>query len=76
MSIFYTDEGYLDYSILFGLVLMSFFKFMGFVFVVITFKYAIAAGMNLGIVTVVFNFCCITDSVVFYFFFDEKLSKG
>jgi len=32
--------------------------------------------MNLGIITVIFNFCCITDSVVFYFVFNEKLSKS
>lgn len=32
--------------------------------------------MNLGIITVIFNFCCITDSIVFYFCFNERLSKG
>lgn len=55
---------------------MSLCKFLGFCFVVLTFNYAIAAGMNIGIITVVFNFVCITDSVIFYFFFGEKLTKG
>ena len=49
---------------------------LGFCLVVVTFHFANEAGMNLGIITVIFNFCCITDSVVFYFVFNEKLSKG
>lgn len=32
--------------------------------------------MNLGIITVIFNFCCVTDSIVFYYIFKEKLTKA
>lgn len=77
VSIFFKEEDEsLDYSILLGVVMMSFFKFVAFCLVVLTFNYASMAGMNLGIITVIFNFCCITDSIVFYFFFNEKLSKA
>ena len=77
ISIFFKEEdGSLDWGIVMGVVLMSFAKLMAFCFVVITFNYANAAGMNLGIITVVFNFCCITDTIVFYFCFNERLSKG
>lgn len=77
VSIFFKEEdNTLDWSIVLGVFLMSFCKFCGFCLVVQTFHYATAAGMNLGIITVIFNFCCITDSVVFYFFFNEKLSKA
>jgi hypothetical protein len=77
VSIFYKEEdNTLDYSILLGVFLMSACKFLGFCMVVVTFNFATAAGMNLGIITVMFNFCCITDSIVFYFVFKEKLSKA
>ena len=75
-SIFFREsDNSLDWSVVLGVVLMSFCKLCGFCLVVITFHYANAAGMNLGIITVIFNFCCITDSVVFYFVFNEKLSR-
>ena len=77
ISIFFKEEdGTFDYHILAGVVMLSLCKFLGFCCVVMTFNYAIAAGMNLGIITVVFNFTCITDSIVFYFVFNEKLTKG
>jgi hypothetical protein len=55
---------------------MSATKFCAFYFVIVTFAYATNAGMNLGVITVIFNFTCITDTIVFYFCFNEKLSKG
>lgn len=77
VSIFFKEEdNTFDWSVLLGAVLMSLSKFCGFCLVVMTFLYANAAGMNLGIITVIFNFCCITDSVVFYFVFKEKLSRA
>ncbi len=77
VSIFFKPEDKsFDWTIIGGALLMSFCKFCGFCLVVLTFHYANAAGMNLGIITVIFNFCCITDSVVFYFVFNEKLSKS
>jgi hypothetical protein len=77
VSIFFREEdNSFDWSILLGVILMSFCKFCGFCLVVLTFHFANAAGMNLGIITVIFNFCCITDSVVFYFVFKEKLSMA
>jgi drug/metabolite transporter (DMT)-like permease len=76
ISIFFRDDDTFDWFILLGVVLMSISKFIAFCFVVLTFNYAIAAGINLGIITVIFNFCCITDSIIFYIFFHEKLSKG
>ena len=77
ISIFFREEdNTLDWSVVAGVVLMSICKLCGFSLVVITFHYANAAGMNLGIITVIFNFCCITSSVVFYFVFQEKLSKA
>lgn len=77
ISIFFREEDQtLDWSIVAGVLMMSLCKFLGFCFVILTFNYAIAAGMNLGIVTVVFNFVCITDSIIFYFFFNERLTKG
>ncbi|CDW86818.1 UNKNOWN [Stylonychia lemnae] len=76
VSIFFKEEDdTLDKSIVLGVCMMSLCKFFGFYMVVQTFNYATLAGMNLGIITVIFNFCCITDSIVFYFFFQEKLSK-
>lgn len=77
ISIFFKEEdNSIDWVNIGGVFLMSFCKFCGFCLVVITFNYATAAGMNLGIITVIFNFCCITDSVVFYFIFKEKLSRA
>jgi drug/metabolite transporter (DMT)-like permease len=77
ISIFFNEEDdSIDWINVLGVCLMSFCKFCGFCLVVQTFQYANAAGMNLGIITVIFNFCCITDSVVFYFVFNEKLSKS
>ena len=77
ISIFFKEEdNSIDWSIILGVVMMSFCKFCGFCLVVLTFNYATRAGMNLGIITVIFNFCCITDSVVFYFVFNEKLSRA
>lgn len=77
ISIFYKeDDDSLDWSVILGVFLMSLAKFLGFCMVVVTFNFAHAAGMNLGIITVIFNFCCITDSVVFYFVFNERLSKA
>ena len=77
ISIFFKEEdNSIDFSMIFGAVLMAGCKLMAFCLVVVTFHFANAAGMNLGIITVLFNFCCITDSVVFYFVFKEKLSKG
>jgi drug/metabolite transporter (DMT)-like permease len=77
ISIFFKEEdNSIDWFIILGVVLMSTCKFIAFCFVVLTFNYAIAAGINLGIITVIFNFCCITDSIIFYIFFNEKLSKG
>ena len=77
MSIFYKEEdNTLDWSIVLGLVLMSMCKFGGFCCVILTFSYALKAGMNIGIITVIFNFCCVTDSIVFYFIFKEKLTKA
>lgn len=76
-SIFFKEEdNSIDWGNVMGVLLMSFCKFCGFCLVVKTFQYANAAGMNLGIITVIFNFCCITSSVVFYFVFNEKLSKS
>jgi len=77
ISIFFKEEdNSLDWSVVLGVFLMSFCKFCGFCLVVMTFHYATLAGLNLGIITVIFNFCCITDSVVFYFVFKEKLSRA
>jgi hypothetical protein len=77
ISIFFREEdNSLDWSIVGGVVLMSICKFCAFCLVILTFHYANAAGMNLGIITVIFNFCCITSSVIFYFVFDERLSKA
>jgi len=76
VSIFFKEEDEtLDKSIILGVCMMSSCKFLGFFMVVKTFHYATMAGMNLGIITVIFNFCCITDSIVFYFIFNERLSK-
>jgi hypothetical protein len=55
---------------------MSATKFCAFYFVIVTFAYATNAGMNLGVITVIFNFCCISDTIVFYFCFNERLTKG
>lgn len=77
ISIFFKEEDdSFDWFIFLGVCLLSLFKFIAFCFVVQTFNYAIKAGINLGIITVIFNFCCITDSIVFYFCFNERLSKG
>jgi hypothetical protein len=77
ISIFFkAEDNTVDWYCIMGAFLMSFCKFCGFCLVVLTFHNANAAGMNLGIITVIFNFCCITDSVVFYFVFNEKLSKS
>lgn len=77
ISIFFKEEdNSLDWMNLLGVCLMSFCKFCGFCLVVVTFHYANQAGMNIGIITVIFNFCCITDSVVFYLVFNEKLSRA
>ena len=77
ISIFFKEEDEsIDWMNVLGVFLMSFCKFCGFCLVVLTFSFANAAGMNLGIITVIFNFCCITDSVVFYFVFKEKLSRA
>ena len=77
ISIFYKEEdNSFDWVIFLGVCMLSLIKFIAFYFVVLTFKYALHAGINLGIISVMFNFCCITDSIVFYFFFDEKLTKG
>lgn len=77
LSIFYKEEdNSFDWEILMGVILMSLSKFVAFCCVIMTFNYAHSAGMNIGIITVIFNFCCITDSIVFFFFFNERLSKG
>ena len=77
VSIFFKDEDEsIDWHNILGVFAMSFCKFCGFCMVIITFNFAVAAGMNLGIITVIFNFCCVTDSVLFYFIFNEKLSKA
>ena len=77
ISIFFKEaDNSIDWTVVLGVVLMSACKLGGFCLVVITFHFANAAGINLGIITVIFNFCCITDSIVFYFVFNEKLSKA
>ncbi len=77
VSIFFKEEdNKIDWLNILGVTLMSFCKFCGFCLVVATFHYANAAGMNLGIITVIFSFTCITDSIVFYFIFKEKLTKS
>ena len=77
LSIFFKDEdNSLDYENVLGVILMSVTKFFAFYFVITTFGYATLAGMNLGVITVIFNFCCISDTIVFYFCFNERLTKG
>jgi hypothetical protein len=77
LSIFFKEEdNTLDYEILTGVFLMAATKFCAFYVVILTFDYATKAGMNLGVITVIFNFCCISDTIVFYFAFNERLSKG
>jgi len=74
-SVWYTDQGKIDLINLTCVLLMAIAKFIGFLFVIFTFDYSMQAGMNLGVVTVIFNFTCIIDSILFYFIFKEKLTK-
>lgn len=76
VSIFYKDDESFDYMNLLGVVAMATTKFFAFCLVVMTFKFAMLADMNLGVITVIFNFTCITDSILFYYVFNEKLTKG
>ncbi len=77
ISIFFKEQdNSVDWSIIFGVMMMSLMKFCAFCMVVLTFNFASKAGMNLGIITVIFNFCCVTDSIVFYYIFKEKLTKA
>lgn len=76
ISIFYKDDGSFDWFNLMGVFAMAFAKLSGFCLVVMTFSYAMEANMNLGVITVIFNFTCISDSILFYFVFHEKLTRG
>lgn len=76
-SIFFKDEdNSLDMGMVMAVVFMATAKFIAFYFVIVTFAYATEAGMNLGVITVIFNFTCISDTIVFYFCFNERLTKG
>lgn len=77
VSVFFKeDDNSLDFENILGVILMALTKFCAFYFVILTFGYATNAGMNLGVVTVIFNFCCISDTIIFYFCFNERLTKG